>query len=75
MFGDPESGKPAARLRELAEVLNAGAGAGINLDHNGPEPTVTRLLDFGADEKHSATTNGSCTSSPTAPPRFARLRP
>jgi len=52
VFGDPESGKTLLLDYVTAEVLNAGGGVlRIDLDHNGPEPTVTRLLDFGADEK------------------------
>lgn len=52
VFGDPESGKTLLLDYVTAEVLNAGGGVlRLDLDHNGPEPTVTRLLDFGAAEE------------------------
>lgn len=51
VFGDPESGKTWVCLAAVAETLVAGGSAAvIDLDHNGPDATVTRLLDLGAPE-------------------------
>lgn len=51
VFGDPESGKTWVCLAAVAETLTAGRTAAvIDLDHNGPDATVTRLLDLGAPE-------------------------
>ncbi|MCH5641428.1 AAA family ATPase [Gordonia sp. ABSL49_1] len=51
VFGDPESGKTLlcdfATVEALAE---GGRVLRLDLDHNGPESTVSRLIDFGADE-------------------------
>jgi hypothetical protein len=51
VFGDAESGKTWLCLAAVAEVLAAGGSAAVlDLDHNGPDATVTRLLDLGAPE-------------------------
>lgn len=51
VFGDPESGKTWLCQACLVEALKGGrAGLIIDLDHNGPEATVSRLLDLGAPE-------------------------
>lgn len=51
LFGDPESGKTLLLDYASVEVLNQGGRvARLDLDHNGPESTINRLLDFGADE-------------------------
>lgn len=52
VFGDPESGKTLLCDYATVEVLKAGGGVlRLDLDHNGPESTVSRLIDFGADEQ------------------------
>ncbi len=51
VFGDPESGKTL--LCDYATVKELEAGGRVlrkDLDHNGIESTVSRLLEFGADE-------------------------
>ena len=51
VFGDPESGKTL--LCDYATVKELQAGGRVlrlDLDHNGPDSTVNRLIDFGADE-------------------------
>lgn len=51
VFGDPESGKTLLCDYATVEVLNAGGKVlRLDLDHNGPDSTVSRLIDFGADE-------------------------
>jgi AAA domain len=51
VFGDPESGKSWLCTACLVEALHAGrSGLWIDLDHNGDEATVARLLDLGAPE-------------------------
>jgi hypothetical protein len=51
VFGDPESGKTWLCLAAVAETLNRGHSAlVVDLDHNGPQATVSRLLDLGAPE-------------------------
>lgn len=50
VFGDPESGKSWLVLCGLAESLaDGGRAVVIDLDHNGPEATVQRLLDLRVD--------------------------
>ncbi|MGS2805959.1 AAA family ATPase [Nocardia sp. MW-W600-9] len=52
VFGDPESGKTWLALvaaRELLGEFGDGRVLVIDLDHNGPGPTVVRLLALGAD--------------------------
>ncbi|MFC9876507.1 AAA family ATPase [Nocardia salmonicida] len=52
LFGDPESGKTWLALvaaRELLGEFGDGRVLVIDLDHNGPGPTVVRLLALGAD--------------------------
>jgi hypothetical protein len=49
LFGDPECGKTWVGDAAVAETLNnGGRGAILDLDHNGMEETVTRLLLLGA---------------------------
>lgn len=49
VFGDPESGKTLLTDHTTAEVLSEGGRVlRLDLDHNGPESTVSRLLAFGA---------------------------
>lgn len=49
LFGDPESGKTFVALAAVAEALGAGRTAlVVDLDHNGPAATVSRLLMLGA---------------------------
>lgn len=51
VFGDPESGKTLLCDYATVEVLNAGGKVlRLDLDHNGPDSTVSRLIDFGANE-------------------------
>jgi hypothetical protein len=51
VFGDPESGKTLLCDYATVEVLNAGGRVlRLDMDHNGPDSTVNRLLGFGADE-------------------------
>lgn len=53
VFGDPESGKTLLCDFATVEVLNDGGGVlRLDLDHNGPEATINRLIDFGAKEEH-----------------------
>lgn len=45
LFGDPESGKTLIALAALSELAAAGAkSAFLDLDHNGPDAIVGRLL-------------------------------
>lgn len=49
LFGDPECGKTWIALAAIVEVLNSGGkGAFLDLDHNGQEEVVARLLLLGA---------------------------
>lgn len=49
LFGDSESGKTWIALAAMVAVLNAGGRvAFVDLDHNGMEEMVTRLLALGA---------------------------
>lgn len=51
VFGDPESGKTLLCDYATAEELTAGGKVlRLDLDHNGPDSTVNRQIDFGADE-------------------------
>lgn len=51
VFGDPESGKTLLCDHATVEVLKAGGRVlRFDLDHNGVESTVNRLIGFGADE-------------------------
>ena len=51
VFGDPESGKTWLCFACLVEALQAGrSGLIIDLDHNGPDATIGRLLMLGAPE-------------------------
>ena len=52
VFGDPESGKTLlCDYATVRELLRAGGRVlRLDLDHNGPNSTVNRLIDFGADE-------------------------
>ena len=52
LFGDPESGKTLVALAAAAEALIAGLKvAVIDIDHNGPEAIVCRLLDMDVPEE------------------------
>ena len=49
LFGDPECGKTMIADAAAAEALSHGRKAVIlDLDHNGPASTISRLLMFGA---------------------------
>lgn len=51
VFGDPESGKTWLCLAAVAETLSRGHSALVlDLDHNGPHATISRLIDLGASE-------------------------
>jgi hypothetical protein len=51
VFGDPESGKTWLCIASLVEALLAGrSGLIVDLDHNGPDATVGRMLALGAPE-------------------------
>ena len=51
VFGDPESGKTWICLACVAEALAHGHTAlVIDLDHNGPHSTISRLIMLGAPE-------------------------
>lgn len=51
LFGDPESGKTFVALAAAAEALRLGRSALVlDLDHNGPEATISRLAMLGAPE-------------------------
>lgn len=50
VFGDPEGGKSWLVLGGVAEALaDGGKAVVVDLDHNGPEATVQRLLDLRVD--------------------------
>ncbi|UXA19825.1 AAA family ATPase [Mycobacterium sp. SMC-4] len=58
LFGDPESGKTFVALAATVEALNAGRTALVlDLDHNGVEATVARLLMLGANRAALADLN------------------
>ena len=51
VFGDPESGKTWLCMACLVEALRAGrSGLIVDLDHNGPDASVARMLALGAPE-------------------------
>jgi hypothetical protein len=51
LFGDPESGKTFVALAAVVDALIAGGSAlVVDLDHNGVEAIVNRLLMLGAPE-------------------------
>lgn len=51
VFGDPESGKTLLCDYATVQVLKAGGRVlRLDMDHNGVDSTVSRLLGFGADE-------------------------
>ncbi|MDN4518143.1 AAA family ATPase [Mycolicibacterium austroafricanum] len=51
VFGDPESGKTLLCDYATVQVLNNGGRVlRLDMDHNGVDSTVSRLLGFGADE-------------------------
>lgn len=51
LIGDPESGKTMAADAAASETLSRGHRVLIlDLDHNGPESTISRLIDLGAPE-------------------------
>lgn len=52
LFGDPESGKTLVASAAVAEALREGRKvAFIDIDHNGPEATVCRLIDMDVTEE------------------------
>lgn len=52
LFGDPESGKTLVALAGASEALIAGRKVLlIDIDHNGAQATVCRLLDMGVSEE------------------------
>ena len=55
LFGDPESGKTLIALAAVSEAAAAGRRAVfIDIDHNGPDAIVGRLLAFGVDPDYLA---------------------
>ncbi|NKZ71388.1 hypothetical protein GTA09_17295, partial [Rhodococcus hoagii] len=67
LFGDPECGKTwvaLAAAREALRLGDIGRVLVLDLDHNGPAPTVQRLLALGVDASVLADPNDSCTSNP-----------
>lgn len=51
IFGDPESGKTLLVTAATAEALRGGRRVlWVDIDHNGPEATIARLILFGAPE-------------------------
>jgi hypothetical protein len=49
VFGDPESGKTFLCLAAVVEALvRLRTAVVLDMDHNGPEATITRLLELGA---------------------------
>ena len=57
----------------LVEALKRGrTGLIIDLDHNGPEATVSRLLDLGAPESALRDPDSSATANPRTEPKFDR---
>jgi hypothetical protein len=52
LFGDPESGKTWVAMAAVAETLASGGSAVVvDLDHNGLESTLSRLIALGVDEE------------------------
>lgn len=52
LFGDPESGKTLVALAAASEALIAGEKVLlIDIDHNGAQATVCRLIDMGVPEE------------------------
>jgi hypothetical protein len=52
VYGEPESGKTLVTQAAATEALLAGRRvAFLDLDHNGPQSTIRRFLDFGAPEQ------------------------
>lgn len=52
VFGDPESGKTLLTDHSTVEQLLAGGRVlRLDMDHNGPQSTISRLIDFGASEQ------------------------
>lgn len=50
IFGEPESGKTFVALAGIVECLNVGGRAVfLDMDHNGMQSVIVRLLDLGAD--------------------------
>ena len=53
LFGEPEAGKTFVADCAAVEVLSRSGNVLIlDLDHNGPQSTLKRLLDLGAREDH-----------------------
>lgn len=51
LVGAPESGKTLLALATIAdELFNGGTAVVIDVDHNGPEATASRLRSFGVPE-------------------------
>lgn len=51
VFGDPETGKTLLVTAATAEALRADRRVlWVDIDHNGPEATIARLILFGAPE-------------------------
>lgn len=51
IFGDPESAKTLLATAAVTEALEAGRSVlWVDIDHNGPEATISRLLTFGVSE-------------------------
>lgn len=51
LFGDPETGKTFVALAAIVEAINDGCKAAmLDLDHNGMESIVSRLIDMGANQ-------------------------
>ncbi|MGW3542047.1 AAA family ATPase [Nocardia niigatensis] len=49
LFGDPECGKTLLTDHATAEALRGGGSVlRLDLDHNGPQSTINRLITFGA---------------------------
>ncbi|MDR6623051.1 hypothetical protein J2X81_003316 [Sinomonas atrocyanea] len=50
LFGEPESGKTFVALAAIVEALDRGKRAVfLDMDHNGMQAIVSRLIDMGAD--------------------------
>ena len=51
VFGEPEAGKTwLANCAAVEALLKGGSALILDLDHNGPQSTIQRLLDLGAPE-------------------------
>jgi hypothetical protein len=71
LFGDPESGKTWVALAAVEEALHKGGTAlVVDLDHNGPAATLSRLVALGAPSPRCETRRGSCTANRTTGRRF-----